>query len=97
MNVVALLVTDLEMVVFSRRALRLLFEQLVFIIFFLLLLDESSRFFFTELVIELEPIDMSALFLTEEEVDFLNLLLSCEVDRCRMVFWVTLVVLRIIF
>ena len=77
---VGLLLMFLVNCLVSLRALRLLFELLVLIPLFLELLEVSSLAFLMELVMEEEPIEISALFFVEEEVDFLTLLLYCEVD-----------------
>ena len=77
---VGLLVVDLGNCLFSRNALRLLLELLVFMPLFLELFDVSRRVFLMELVMEADPMDMSALFLVEDKVDFLTLLLYWEVD-----------------
>ena len=79
-NMVGLLVVDLGNCLFSRNALRLLLELLVFMPLFLELFDVSRRVFLMELVMEADPMDMSALFLVEDKVDFLTLLLYWEVD-----------------
>ena len=71
-NIVEVLLTDLVKCVFSLRAFRLLLELLVFITFFFELLDVSSRLFLIELVIEVEPMEISALFLVEDEPDFFS-------------------------
>lgn len=79
-NIVGLLLGDLVNCLFSRKAFRLLLEVLVFMPFFLALLEVSSLLFLMELVMEVDPIDISALFLVDDKVDFLILVLYWEVD-----------------
>ena len=80
---VGLLVVDFVNCLLYLKAFKLLFELLVLMPLFFELLDVSSLVFLIELAIELDPIDMSALFFVEDKVDFFTLLLYCEVEIGR--------------
>ena len=95
-NMVGLLLGDLANCLFSRKALRLLLEVLVFMPFFFTLLEVSSLLFLMELVMEVDPMDISALFLVDDKVDFLILVLYWEVDKGLRFLWTLLEVFRII-
>ena len=87
--------SPLKPLVFSLRALRLLLEVLVFNIFFLLLVDVSTRVLM-EFAIELPMVEILFEFLEEAEVDFLSLVLSCELEQLRIVLVARFVAFRII-